>query len=477
MIIMVFVRKFLLFVLTLAAFAYSSTETPRDRFRKSYYSGSFIEAHELLAQAFSDNTERQTWDERIHAWKSDITGCSVHRQAPNSIKGLALLRIGRFQEAASCFEEDWVSWLGRATLASWESKMPEAREAIGKALRLSPKNPELLFSAANLASTREQTLALYQQFLELPQQDPYRRTVVEYAIEFMKKTWDLSLNEPVVITGTERIPSEFRKGELLIHAKINGTEQVKLLLDTGSSGITVKDRDWQPLMTNDVMRLGIGKTQRNRSTQMVLHLFEAGKYQLKRPVVGVSNGMLLDGIDGIVGTVLFSNHYVLVPMKPGTDFTIFTCDNPDPLTCVAGEFTDKITVPFYWVNRLIILKGGVGPSPDDLDILLDTGAQRSILSQAAAKEYTYINYPLSKEISSKSGLSGVGGQAENVLVAENVQVRVGPMQKAFNRLTALNLGESSDAFDLELDMILGRDFLEGYTILIDYRNNRVTFLW
>ncbi len=57
-----------------------------------------------------------------------------------------------------------------------------------------------------------------------------------------------------------------------------------------------------------------------------------------------------------------------------------------------------------------------------------------------------------------------------------MEVAIGGIKKNFDRMRALNLADTSESLDLELDLILGRDFLEGYTLLIDYKNRTVTFL-
>jgi hypothetical protein len=57
-----------------------------------------------------------------------------------------------------------------------------------------------------------------------------------------------------------------------------------------------------------------------------------------------------------------------------------------------------------------------------------------------------------------------------------VDVEVGSLRKSYNRMVAINLAQISEVLDLEVDMILGQDFLNGYTLLIDYKNNLVTFL-
>src|SRR6186997_2900521 len=117
MIIIVFVRKYLLFPLFLIAiFCHSEEENARLRFRKLYYSADFAGAHSLLASAFPNETSRSVWDERIHLWE-DIPGCETHTASPSAARSMALARIGRFQEAKENPTEEWLSHFSRATVS------------------------------------------------------------------------------------------------------------------------------------------------------------------------------------------------------------------------------------------------------------------------------------------------------------------------------------------------------------------------
>lgn len=473
---MVFVRKFLPFLLFLAL-SLRADENALPRFLQLYYSGDYPKAHELISQIFSNSWKQQVWDERIHA-QAEITGCPLHENFNAAAHGMALLHLGDFASAPDCFGQDWLSEFGRAMLADWQSRGADSREAIRKAMILSPDNPDLIYFAADVAPTREMTLDLFNRYLQFENPDPYQKAVAQYSIEFINKTWNIPLNVPVEINGMEKVNSDYRNNELVIHGLINGTEKVSLLLDTGAGGMTLKEKDWRPQLTSDMMMIGIGKKQTSRSTRLVLNTFQAGKYELKNPVAGMVAGMPLNGVDGIVGTALFSGNYMLLPLKSGIDFTLFTCENSDnPVSCLESNglhFSEKRTMPFYLINRLIILKGRIRDSEDNLDMMLDTGAAHCILSAAAAKRYAHVNYQLSNSVN--SSLTGVGGKTNQVLLAENVEVDVGGIKKGFNQMTAMNLGESSEAMELELDMILGRDFLQGFVLLIDYHNKQVTFL-
>src|SRR5262249_24598750 len=156
------------------------------------------------------------------------------------------------------------------------------------------------------------------------------------------------------------------------------------------------------------------------------------------------------GIDGIAGSSIFANHWIVLPLKAGKKLMIFPHDEQDPMKFLQAHdlhLTEQASLPFYSIHHLILLKGKIKNSPENMDILLDTGAEHSILSAAAAKKYTHVNYPLSAQLNEHSTLSGIGGNAENLLAAENVDIQIGPLQKSFNRMIAMNLGDSSDAME------------------------------
>lgn len=477
LIIIVFVRKFLPFLLLLAL-SLSAQDDTLNRFLKLYYSGDYLKAHELIRQIYPGTWKQQVWDDRLHA-QEQIENCEIRRQTNSAAEGLAQLHIGDFDSASECFSDDWLSLLALATYSNWQNHRSECHDYIRKALALSPDNPDLLYFAACVAPNREMTFDFFNRFLELSHDDAYRQAVAEYSVAFLKKTWDIPLNEPVEFTGFEKVDSNYDAKQLLIHALINGSEKVSLLLDTGAGGITLKEKDWRPQLTTDVMMLGLGKKQRSPGLRLVLNQFQAGRFELKNPIASMTPAALPPGADGVAGTGLFAEHYMLVPLRSGQAFTLFTCDEQDPMACLQSKgirFSQQTSVPFYSVNGLLIAKGRVRNSPQNLDMMIDTGAARSVISSAAAKRYGKINYQLSHDMREQSGVSGVGGKADDVLVAENIEVEIAGIKKQFNAMPAMNLGDTSEAMELELDMILGRDFLEGYTLLLDYHNNRITFL-
>jgi len=472
---MFFVRKFLLLIV-LFSFLLSAEENSRSRFLIAYYNGEYERAHHLLKQAFSDPLAVGIWEERIHLQKK-LDGCTF--TGNDSLLGLALLRIGEFELARAKFGEDWESLLGLATLSLWENNLERSRDYIGRGLKLSPDHPELLFFAGNVASTEEEVAEYFKKYLAQRPEDLLKRTAAEETIDFIQKTKGMDLNVSSLSTETATIDSEFSFGRLLVKGKMDGKKTVTLLVDTGASGLSLEKGNWQPKLTSNLLMIGLGKEQKTQASRAVFDQFDLGNFGLKNPVAALSPTLKAANIDGIAGAVLFSDYLVLLPMRSGKKMMLFSRSDEDPLTRLQKHglhFSSQDTLPFRDINKMIILKGRVRKSGETLDILVDTGAQRSILAKAAALKETHVNYPLSRTANRKPQLYGLGGQVEDLLISENVDVQIGKLKKSFDRMLALNLAEISEALELELDLILGQDFLEGYTLLIDYHHNTITFL-
>jgi len=467
---------FLLFLATLLASSiHSEQQDLRPEFLFSYYAGDYEKAHDLLLKnAFRDSTTVLVWEERIHQ-QAEIPNCDYHRQSNPSIHAMAQLRVGDVQKAKDGFEKDWISLWGLATLSLWENDWTGAQNQIEEALALAPERPELLYFSADVAGNPGKSITLFQKYLSLPTDDPEKRRIAEYSIRFMEKTKGMPLNVVWMPSSFTRIDSNFTDGRLTVKGTINGNQSVNLMVDTGASGLTLEERKWQPRITTDLLLSGLGKNEMVKATRAVFDTFSLGKVTIRNPVTSISPTMKMTGIDGIAGTIVFGDYLVLLSLKSGKDIMLFL-PTEDPLALLEKEglhFKKEMSLPFRLVSKMIILKGRIKKSNDQMDILLDTGAQRSVLSTAAAKKYARINYFLTRQLNPT--IVGVGGKT-GTFIAENVEIQVGSAKREFPQMIALNLAEVSESLSLDIDMLLGRDFLEGYSLLIDYRKRNVTFL-
>ena len=468
---------FLLLLFSLFAFGAPNVDL-RNEFLTQYYAGDYEKAHLLLNQAISDIVQRQIWESRIHL-QENISSCNAAAERNGSIDSFAYLSIGKFEEAQKHYSEDWISSWAKATYANWNADVQAARQHIQHALTLRPDYPDLHFFAGDVAETPAKTIEFFEQFMKMESADPVKRNIADFSIQLLKKTAGIQLNLVRWEPGVQEIKTDYESTGVVIRGTVNSKEKMKLVLDTGAgNGLVFEKRDWTPQVVNDVVLLGLGKKQITHSKRIVLDHFETGKFTIENPLATQNDSMPFSDMDGLIGSAVFGTHRILLPVKSGKNVILLPYDtDPDQYFASNGmKWKKKLTVPFYVVNKLMILKGRIKKSPQELDIMLDTGADTSLVSIAAAKKYASINYPLSLQMRSETKVSGVGGKADNLLIAENVEVGIGEFSKNFNNLLAINFAESSEALGLEIDALLGRDFLYGFTLLIDYRNRLVTFL-
>jgi hypothetical protein len=468
----------LLFVLFASLFTIAADLSTRQEFLSLYYKGDYEKAHAQLSSGISDPVIRQIWESRLHIQET-IPGCSFTTGTNRSADALAHLNIGQFDAATSGFSDDWISFWGKAIYAHWNADPITARKNIEQALSLQPENPELLFFAGDVSESSEKTIEYFTHFLKLHSDDEVKRNIAEFSIELMKKTAGMDLNIIQVEKGIQEIETNYVLSGIVMQATVNSKEKLKLLVDTGAgSGLVFERRNWTPQIVNDVVMLGLGKKPISTSKRIVLDHFRAGNFSIKNPLVTENETMPFSDIDGLAGSAIFGNHQILLPVKKGKNLILlpYEINLEDYFANNKKQFKTQVTVPFYLVNKLIIMKGRIKKSPHDLDILLDTGADTSLVSMAAARKYAHINYPLSMQMRRQSSVSGVGGKSDNLLIAENVEIGIGDLSRNFNNMLALNFAETSEALGLEIDLLLGRDFLEGYTLFIDYRNRQLTFL-
>ena len=467
------VRKVLFILLTFLALICNGDDELRARFVLTYYSGDFAKAHDQLAAAFSDPVFRSIWEERLHH-HGNMENCKYESTA--GARGFAILKTGDVQAAEKIFQDDWLSLLGKATISIWQNDGYKARQYVLESLKLAPERPEPYYFAGNLSLSTDESTGHFLKFLSLVKEDPYKKQTVEYAVDFMNRTRGMELNLPTKLASFEELESKFQDDRLVVKANIDGGKKIPLLVDTGAGGLTLKNKKWNPQIKSDLLLFGIGKKPATKATKVVFTQFNSGRFNVKNPVASISEEMTTDGIDGVVGTAFFSQgNTMLVPMKSGHKFTLFNVHSDSSKYIAEKKFREKTEVPFLLVGNMMMIKAKIRNSPE-LDFLLDTGGYRTIISALAAKQYTHINYPLSRSMKQTTPLTGVGGRMEDVLIAENVSIEAGPLKKEFNMISVVNFAEGSESMEMEIGGILGRDMLEGYTLLIDYGKRMVTFL-
>jgi predicted aspartyl protease len=121
-------------------------------------------------------------------------------------------------------------------------------------------------------------------------------------------------------------------------------------------------------------------------------------------------------------------------------------------------------IPFKLVQGFgIVVKGGIGPA-DNLNLLFDTGAVPSVISQRVA---------------SRIGVAGTRGSFS--LVSRDVEaqyatvsdVRFGSIRAARLSMVVVDLGHLEELLGVRTDAIVGLDLLSGQNFAIDYKHKKI----
>src|SRR6185503_16976050 len=105
------------------------------------------------------------------------------------------------------------------------------------------------------------------------------------------------------------------------------------------------------------------------------------------------------------------------------------------------------------------------------NFVVDTGAVTTVLSHSmAAKLGVTENTPGAKV---EVGVAGVGGVEGSVLRVPDVTFKSGQITEVFPQVVSIDLKQISKMIGTEVSGVIGYDFLEAYSIHLDYKTAEV----
>lgn len=160
------------------------------------------------------------------------------------------------------------------------------------------------------------------------------------------------------------------------------------------------------------------------------------------------------------GALHFSNSYERIPESQRSNFgppPPVSADKPEPAAPPASSAVTRIP---YTPGTPILVNASIGGT-GSVTLILDTGADRTMVSPGALGR---LGIPIAD--GQPAQIKGVTGTSQGTVVqvasVEVGQARVGPLRIIVH-----------DA-DLKADGLLGRDFLEHFTVTIDSKEQQVT---
>jgi predicted aspartyl protease len=264
----------------------------------------------------------------------------------------------------------------------------------------------------------------------------------------------------------------------------------RLVIDTGASGLYInsalaKRAGLKPI--SQVRANGIGDNGPQSGYLAEADSIKIGGLEFKNCPVEVSDRHNVVGNDGLIGMNVFSHFAVTLdfpwrkltlgplPPYPGTAAAPVELNTEGQSSSsgtgphdryIAPEMKDWMAV--YRSGHALIVPGAMNNKKMGL-FMIDTGAQRSVLSPAAAGAVTKVH------ADDESRVRGVAGEVKKVYYADDVAVRFGHLEQTNARMPVFDLGGISKDFGTEISGLIGEDTLGVLVVHIDYRDGLMKF--
>lgn len=337
------------------------------------------------------------------------------------------------------------------------------------AVELAPEDPGVLFWAAGAAPTRVGTIDRIKRYLALAEdEDPDRIASARGKLRLLLALRDEPLwvrtAVPERFTAPLRVVREASGRALgyVIDARV-ARSNVKLLLDTGSSGVYLVERVAAKARFRhlaDETAFGGGGDQRHRSRTGIVPRFSIAGLTFANALVTATPEEIdpFARYDGVVGLSVFEGYRVVLDLR--RERMLLTRGKEDP-----GRSEGE---PYWDVSGQLLVRASASGAADGL-FILDTGAPTSVASLALAGRSS------TARLDGEMTVRGYGGTRKGSRRVQGLRLRFQGRETEV-AVPAIDLSLRSRLAGVEISGLLGLDLLEGRSIEFTTTKRRVRFL-
>lgn len=258
-----------------------------------------------------------------------------------------------------------------------------------------------------------------------------------------------------------------------LEVSIEGGHSLRLVLDTGASGILISQRAVDKAGLNHLGSTeswGIGDGGVRKGFAAVSDSCKIGSLQYKTCVFESleGKGRIAGDEDGLIGTDFFSDYLIQLDFQQhAMHLTPFPPRPPSPggydrtVTPDKADFT-----PVFRFGHHLCIPTKVNGSTSGL-FLLDTGASLSNIDSTFARLSTKLHGDPYMRV------RGVSGSVKDVFEADKAELEFGRFRQRNLGLTAFNLNNGPGHQEVRLAGILGLPVLAMFRLTLDYRDGLV----
>lgn len=395
--------------------------------------------------------------------------------------GITLVRQGELVKAEAHFRaalklhgNDPAALQGMASIFSVISKFKTARALMLQAYAQTPNDPVLMRAHANTlkGADRIQELERVLALLDPASEDArnlhalivaekaaagreLRRLITPYESTRVKMFW--------IMDGLNR-----RRG-INLHVQFNQRQTLRLLLDTGASGIAIapkaaENAGLQILGGEGRDAEGIGDDKAGTAFEYLATEVRIGDVAFADYPIAVFRGAQTRNFDGLIGADVFRQFVIGMDFN-GLELSLQT--RPGALQDQDGATDAADTVPagFFRVlrfgNHLALPTSANGGAP--VIFLIDSGSTMNVIDVAAARKAS----KLYKD--DRAVVKGVQGKVKEVNRANDISLAFAGFRQSNPDLIAIDLTKVSDGMGVAFAGILGMPVLSQMKLTLDYR--------
>jgi predicted aspartyl protease len=385
--------------------------------------------------------------------------------------GESLYRAGRIEEAGAALEAiagspgapaRATAQLGMVRAA--QGRDEEAGALLERALAAAPEDRWVIYRAAGAARSRAEGKRLLGEYVARSAGDDPDRiegakgTMRLYDALGEKRIWTVASRPERLEARLAPLVGSAARG-WIVEARLKGNKKIRLLLDTGSTGLFVVERavkkaGFTPLADETVF--AGGETGRARSSRGLLETLAIGDLVFKDALVTTSRDEFdpQGRIHGVLGIAALAGYLVTLDLDRGR--LVLEPAPQEP----AGE-------PYWSVGGQMLVRATADGAPQDGLFLFDTGATRSMLATS------YAGTIAGARDSGPSGVRTYGGNVQGATALSSVVLRFAGVPLGTETVNRSDLTQRSRLGGVEIAGFLGLDALDGAVITIDTTHQRV----
>jgi tetratricopeptide (TPR) repeat protein len=376
------------------------------------------------------------------------------------------------------------AWLGLGYVFQCASFHKMAKSCFDQAHALASADPMILRAWAGTLKGRERIEAM-ETYLQLAGGDPNaeRLASARSGLDLQKNLGNRTLHRLISPYASSEIkfasllrdPNRIRAFALPIG--INGSKPLKLLADTGASGILISPKAAERIglqKIGDLSFSGIGDEGFRGGYSALADRVKAGNVEFADCLIQVADRKLPTDTEGLIGTDVFAAFLITLDFQKRAmkldPFPGLEAAPPDPDYSHDRTVTPalKSFAPVFRFYHALLISTKAGDAPPGL-FLIDTGAEQTLIARDLAAQVTKVHGD------GDLSMKGLSGKVKNVYSTGEIYLQFAGFRQRNIDMISFDLGPMSHSMGTEMGGILGLPLLNLFTLTIDYRDGLVKF--